>query len=160
MIKVSTTGMVVSLKTDLRFPIPGQQGHGGRIIHYIDIQRCEYWFHESDTTHAALIRFASDRLSPVPIADAEFWPFRSFISSHTKNPWKPVYGILRFFKDSGKARVVYRLQIHNDCLSVTCCKMVGSISGQHICGCLLKQDDVQGLSPWVQRTWYEIFRLI
>ena len=29
-------------------------------------------FHESDTTHAALIRFASDRLSPVPIADAEF----------------------------------------------------------------------------------------
>ena len=24
--------MVVSLKTDLRFPIPGQQGHGGRII--------------------------------------------------------------------------------------------------------------------------------
>ena len=27
-----TTGMVVSLKTDLRFPIPGQQGHGGRII--------------------------------------------------------------------------------------------------------------------------------
>ena len=32
MIKVSTTGMVVSLKTDLRFPIPGQQGHGGRII--------------------------------------------------------------------------------------------------------------------------------
>lgn len=30
---VSTTGMVVSLKTDLRFPIPGQQGHGSRIIH-------------------------------------------------------------------------------------------------------------------------------
>ena len=25
--------MVVSLKMDLRFPIPGQQGHGGRIIH-------------------------------------------------------------------------------------------------------------------------------
>ena len=25
--------MVVSLKTDLRFPIPGQQGHEGRIIH-------------------------------------------------------------------------------------------------------------------------------
>ena len=24
--------MVVSLETDLRFPIPGQQGHGGRII--------------------------------------------------------------------------------------------------------------------------------
>lgn len=24
--------MVVSLKMDLRFPIPGQQGHGGRII--------------------------------------------------------------------------------------------------------------------------------
>ena len=33
MIKVSSTGMVVSLKMDLRFPIPGQQGHGGRIIH-------------------------------------------------------------------------------------------------------------------------------
>ena len=34
MIKVSITGMVVSLKTDLRFPIPGQQGHEGRIIHF------------------------------------------------------------------------------------------------------------------------------
>ena len=32
MIKVSTSGIVVSLKTDLRFPIPGQQGHGHRII--------------------------------------------------------------------------------------------------------------------------------
>ena len=32
MIKVSTTGMEVSLKTDLRFPIPGQQGQVGRII--------------------------------------------------------------------------------------------------------------------------------
>lgn len=28
--------MVVSLKTDLRFPIPGQQGHGDRIIHSYD----------------------------------------------------------------------------------------------------------------------------
>lgn len=33
MIKVSTTGMAVSLKTDLRFPISGQWGHGDRIIH-------------------------------------------------------------------------------------------------------------------------------
>ena len=32
MIKVSTTGMAVSLKTDLRFPISGQWGHGDRII--------------------------------------------------------------------------------------------------------------------------------
>ena len=32
MIKVSATGMVVPLKTDLRFPIPGQWGHGDRII--------------------------------------------------------------------------------------------------------------------------------
>ena len=30
--KVSTTGMVVSLKTDLLFPEPRQQGHGARII--------------------------------------------------------------------------------------------------------------------------------
>ena len=29
---VSTTGMVVSLKTDLRFPESGQQGHGAQII--------------------------------------------------------------------------------------------------------------------------------
>ena len=35
MIKVSTTGMAVSLKTDLRFPISGQWGHGDRIIQYI-----------------------------------------------------------------------------------------------------------------------------
>ena len=27
--------MVVSLKTDLRFPIPGQQGYGDRIIHSV-----------------------------------------------------------------------------------------------------------------------------
>ena len=32
MIKVSTTGMAVSLKTDLRFPESGQQGHGTPII--------------------------------------------------------------------------------------------------------------------------------
>ena len=32
MIKVSTTGMAVSLKTDLRFPESGQHGHGSRII--------------------------------------------------------------------------------------------------------------------------------
>ena len=36
MIKVSTTGMAVSLKTDLRFPESGQHGHGSRIIHLID----------------------------------------------------------------------------------------------------------------------------
>ena len=35
MTKVSTTGIVVSLKTDLRFPVTGQQGHGRRIIHYV-----------------------------------------------------------------------------------------------------------------------------
>ena len=35
MIKVSTTGMAVSLKTDLRFPISGQWGHGDRIIHFL-----------------------------------------------------------------------------------------------------------------------------
>lgn len=36
MIKVSTTGMAVSLKTDLRFPIPEQQGHGDRIIQQLN----------------------------------------------------------------------------------------------------------------------------
>ena len=30
MITVSTSGMAVSLKTDLRFPMPGQQGHESR----------------------------------------------------------------------------------------------------------------------------------
>ena len=29
----TTTGMVVPFKTDLRLPIPGQQRHGGQIIH-------------------------------------------------------------------------------------------------------------------------------
>ena len=33
---VSTTGMVVSLKTDLRFPESGQQGHGAQIIHLVE----------------------------------------------------------------------------------------------------------------------------
>ena len=28
--------MVVSQKTDLRFPVTGQQGHGHRIIHRVD----------------------------------------------------------------------------------------------------------------------------
>jgi hypothetical protein len=32
MLAVSTTGIAVSLKTELRFPTPGQQGHGSRII--------------------------------------------------------------------------------------------------------------------------------
>lgn len=39
MIKVSTTGMAVSLKTDLRFPISGQWGHGDRIIQAIEFNK-------------------------------------------------------------------------------------------------------------------------
>jgi hypothetical protein len=35
MLAVSTTGIAVSLKTELRFPTPGQQGHGSRIIQQI-----------------------------------------------------------------------------------------------------------------------------
>lgn len=31
---VSISGMTVSLKTDLRFPITGQQGHGSRNIQH------------------------------------------------------------------------------------------------------------------------------
>ena len=42
MIKVSTTGMAVSLKTDLRFPISGQWGHGDRIIHKGVIKRIRH----------------------------------------------------------------------------------------------------------------------
>ena len=34
-IKVSTTGMLVPLKADLRFPISGQQGHGTLIIQLV-----------------------------------------------------------------------------------------------------------------------------
>lgn len=37
MLKVSTTGMAVPLKMDLRFPISGQQGHGDRIIQAVII---------------------------------------------------------------------------------------------------------------------------
>ncbi len=33
---VSSSGMPVSLKTDLRFPITGQQGHGSRNIHQLE----------------------------------------------------------------------------------------------------------------------------
>ena len=35
MIKVSTTGITVSSKTDLRFPFSGQQGQESRIIHMV-----------------------------------------------------------------------------------------------------------------------------
>ena len=43
MIKVSTTGMMVSLKTELRFPISGQQGHEARIIQtsHLTTELCE-----------------------------------------------------------------------------------------------------------------------
>ena len=34
MTAVSTAGMTVSSKTDLRFPIPGQAGRGSQIIHF------------------------------------------------------------------------------------------------------------------------------
>ena len=47
MIKVSTNGMVVSLKTDLRFPKSGQQGHGPRIIQISHIL-CDYHLQEDD----------------------------------------------------------------------------------------------------------------
>ena len=45
MIKVSTTGMAVSLKTDLRFPISGQWGHGDRIIHSVFYIKFIFYFH-------------------------------------------------------------------------------------------------------------------
>ena len=38
-IKVSTTGMLVPLKADLRFPISGQQGHGTLIIQLVPEHR-------------------------------------------------------------------------------------------------------------------------
>jgi len=34
MLMVSISGMTVSIKTDLWFPITGQQGHGSRNIHF------------------------------------------------------------------------------------------------------------------------------
>ena len=44
MIKVSTTGMAVSLKTDLRFPESGQHGHGSRIIQEVFKAPDVLWF--------------------------------------------------------------------------------------------------------------------
>ena len=37
--------MVVSLKPDLRFPIPGQQGHGDRIIQMVPLKESPGCFH-------------------------------------------------------------------------------------------------------------------
>ena len=50
MIKVSTTGMAVSLKTDLRFPISGQWGHGDRIIHEEErfIGEVQEWYQQKE----------------------------------------------------------------------------------------------------------------
>lgn len=39
---VSMPGMTVSLKTDLRFPITGQQGHESRNIHTINAHSFGY----------------------------------------------------------------------------------------------------------------------
>ena len=68
MIKVSTTGMVVSLKTDLRFPIPGQQGHGGRIIHFAN--GCCIW---------RLLRSVVIKCDTAQITAYIFWKIR-FVS--------------------------------------------------------------------------------
>ena len=54
MIKVSTTGMAVSLKTDLRFPISGQWGHGDRIIHYRRLNKQRSVFPSSQALMKAL----------------------------------------------------------------------------------------------------------
>ena len=54
MIKVSTTGMMVSSKMDLRFPITGQWGHGARIIQEYGYQNAEAFykaFHKSETAY-------------------------------------------------------------------------------------------------------------
>ena len=58
--------MVVSLKTDLRFPIPGQQGHGSRIIHLNP---------EINTNHAQLVFTTHDtwQLSNQLLRRDEIW---------------------------------------------------------------------------------------
>lgn len=57
MIKVSTTGMAVSLKTDLRFPISGQWGHGDRIIQGYSVKSVEVGkiHHDAETTQVWVV---------------------------------------------------------------------------------------------------------
>ena len=62
MIKVSATGMVVPLKTDLRFPIPGQWGHGDRIIQSCGGIMIKAIFFDIDGT------ILSHRIKDVPIS--------------------------------------------------------------------------------------------
>ena len=62
MIKVSATGMVVPLKTDLRFPMPGQWGHGDRIIQSCGGIMIKAIFFDIDGT------ILSHRIKDVPIS--------------------------------------------------------------------------------------------
>lgn len=81
MIKVSTSGIVVSLKTDLRFPIPGQQGHGHRIIHRDTPQLC------------AIFRSLNPRLFKRRISRYLVIIVTSFICIHTRSVYLQYKGI-------------------------------------------------------------------
>ena len=87
MIMVSTAGMVVSLKTESRFPMPGQQGHGSRNTqkYFYDNIICNRYhlkiiydnnteqlndneicyLHLGDTRHLALINIMSEGGTPL-----------------------------------------------------------------------------------------------
>ena len=59
MIKVSTTGMAVSLKTDLRFPESGQHGHGSRIIHIYITDSMELARMEEEISKKTVLDFSA-----------------------------------------------------------------------------------------------------
>ena len=55
---VSTTGMVVSSKTDLRFPKSGQQGHRAQIIQAGDIIFFD-WVNNGTIDHVGIVESVS-----------------------------------------------------------------------------------------------------
>lgn len=114
MIKVSTTGMAVSLKTDLRFPESGQHGHGSRII---QIYWCLWILSETITVTSCAIPASSKSACKV-FSFRVLRPARQklplkwlidFLHLHGFYRWNPILVCHAAFRD--KHAVFFRIKI-------------------------------------------------
>ena len=140
---VSISGMTVSIKTDLWFPITGQQGHGSRNIQHR--RGNQNWVFSTDTKelirvdHTPIVRHTKVREAANPFLDTEYFKQRKFnqgmkkLTGRFKLIWKNQDGCCYhcgmpldildereiFFKApkscGGKEEVTNTAYVHADC---------------------------------------------
>ena len=108
---VSSSGMPVSLKTDLRFPITGQQGHGSRNIHERNVppyENCTMYFQDG-----------TEHIYRMPVMKVQEYSLEEIEERHLNIliPFLPVRfrkRISKVSKKKGKVDDTYRENVKKD----------------------------------------------